>query len=139
MTLPSDGQFTAAGTVPRNEIEDARKLVEEHPDQAIRAIKGKIRWDWLPWRAIEQVAVVFTVCQTPPPDGIGKYPPGNWIKGDGLPLMGYFRGATSHMFRYFVLRQEKDNETGLHHLAHAAWNVLCALETIIQGKGIDDR
>lgn len=53
--------------------------------------------------------------------------------------MGYFRGCISHLVRYYIKGEELDDETGLHHLAHAAWNVLCALETVLQRKGIDDR
>lgn len=121
---------------------EARALAVHNPGQAVRAISGKTRWDWMPWRALEEVALVFTVVQSTReqhPRGIGKYTPNNWILGQGLSLMGYFRGATSHLFRYFILRQERDDETGCLHLAHAAWNCLCALETVLQGKGIDDR
>jgi hypothetical protein len=124
------------------EIEEAIALAEARPGEAVRAISGKVRWDWMPWRALHEVALVYTVCQSKPeehPRGIGKYAPGNWISGKGLPLMGYFRGCTSHLFRFFILREVSDPETGLHHLAHAGWNVLCALETVLQGKGVDDR
>lgn len=124
------------------EIEAARALAEQNPGQAVRAIGGKTRWDWMPWRAVHEVALVYTICQSTReqhPRGIGKYQPNNWISGRGLPLMGYFRGATAHLFRFFILREQNDPETGLHHLAHAGWNVLCALETVLQGKGEDDR
>jgi len=121
---------------------EAHRLAAEAPGQAVRAIGGKVRWDWMPWPALREVAMVYTVCQSTReehPQGIGKYKPGNWISGTGLPLMGYFRGMFSHAFRYFILREELDDESGLHHLAHACWNVLCALETVLQKKGIDDR
>lgn len=124
------------------EIADANRLAAETPGQAVRAIGGKTRWDWMPWTALHEVALVYTICQSTPaehPRGIGKYRPWNWLSGTGLPLMGYFRGAWSHMFRFFIIRETHDDETGLHHLAHAGWNVLCALETVMRGKGVDDR
>lgn len=125
-----------------SEQEEARRLAKAKPGEAVRAISGKTRWDWMPWQALHEVALVYTVCQSKPnehPRGIGKYEPNNWISGTGLPLMGFFRAATSHMFRFFILREERDDETGCHHLAHAAWNMLSALETVIQRKGLDDR
>lgn len=126
----------------KTELDRARELAELNPGQAVRAINGKVRWDWMPWRALEEVAMVFTICQSTPeehPRGIAKYKPNNWISGTGLPLMGFFRGATSHLYRYFIKREELDAETKLHHLAHAGWNVICALETVLRRKGIDDR
>jgi hypothetical protein len=124
------------------EQQEARELAEQNPGQAVRAISDKVRWDWMPWQALEQVAMVFTVIQSTPQEhsrGIGKYKPNNWISGTGLPLLGFFRGATSHLYRFFFLREDLDPETNLHHLAHAGWNVICALETVLQGKGVDDR
>src|SRR5690349_3125813 len=82
--------FAVGDPIP-DEIGEARRLAAEADGNAVRAISDKTRWDWMPWLALHEVAMVFTVCQSNHPDspgdrhskGIGKYPPNNWISGTG--------------------------------------------------------
>ena len=70
-------------------------------------------------RAIEEVGKVGTF-------GAQKYSVDNWIKVDDAP-----RRYTDALFRHLLadLRGEsEDSESGLPHLAHAAWCALAILD-----------
>jgi hypothetical protein len=54
-------------------------------------------------------------------NGAVKYNDDNWRKG--IPLRRYLDSAIRHWCKYFELLQDED------HLAAAAWNLLCLLET----------
>lgn len=44
-----------------------------------------------------------------------------------------------HLGSWVGRKETRDSESGLHHLAHAAWNVLMLLEYELEGLGEDDR
>ncbi|MDI6780826.1 MAG: DUF5664 domain-containing protein [bacterium] len=77
---------------------------------------GKAMWDLLPWTAIEQVVDVMNY-------GATKYGEESW---KGVESKRYFAAAMRHLVAY-----EKgeiiDKESEIHHLAHAACNVLFML------------
>lgn len=79
---------------------------------------GKLRWDCLPWPAVEQVVAVLTF-------GAEKYSAWSWPSVPDA-RRRYFAAAIRHAVAW--LRGEKtDPESGLPHLAHLACNALFLL------------
>lgn len=68
--------------------------------------------------------------------GERKYARYNYLKGYkwSLSVDALFR----HLFA-FLAREDKDPESGLHHMAHVAWHALCLLAFSLRGLGEDDR
>lgn len=78
----------------------------------------KDRWELLPLDLVEYLVKIYTF-------GAEKYAPNSWQKQDD----GYdaYKAA---LFRHIVLFEKgeyRDKESGLPHLAHAAWNALAML------------
>jgi hypothetical protein len=80
---------------------------------------GKLRFELIPPSWGRALAAVLT-------KGAAKYADRNWEKG--LPLLQTLASAERHIAAYKA-GQDVDPETGLSHLAHAATNLLMALET----------
>lgn len=86
------------------------------------------RYDLLPWDALREVSLVYGM-------GAKKYDDDNWRKGYSwrLSLGAMFRHITA-----WALGESYDEESGLHHMAHACWHGL-TLMTFEQRKlGTDD-
>lgn len=79
---------------------------------------GKLRYDLLPWEALEDVTRVMMF-------GAGKYGEDNWRKGLSRPRL--FSAALRHLTAWLKDPKTPDAESGLPHLAHAACCVLFAL------------
>lgn len=75
---------------------------------------GKGRFDLLPARAIKRIARRFE-------DGAIKYGDRNWEKGQ--PVSRYIDSGLRHAFAFLEGKADED------HLAAAAWNFLCAIDT----------
>ena len=90
----------------------------------------KVRHDLIaPW-ALNELARVYTY-------GTQKYDDDNWWKGLRW-KRDTFACILRHVWKWF--RGEKfDDESGLHHLAHAAWNCFALMSYERHGIGIDDR
>lgn len=91
-------------------------------------IEDKLRWDLLPLSLIKEVVYVFHF-------GSRKYQPNTW---QNLPD-GYNRYKAA-MFRHieaFESGEINDKESGLCHLAHAAWNALAMLYFGLKHEGRD--
>lgn len=90
---------------------------------------GKVRLELLPWPALIEVGKVLTF-------GALKYSPWNWSKG-----MSWSRlvGAAQRHLSAWIHREERDEETGLSHLAHAACCILFLMTYEIFNLGEDDR
>jgi hypothetical protein len=86
---------------------------------ALRYNAGKLRYDLIPPSWTRALARVLG-------KGAEKYSARNWEKG--LPLMQVLASAERHLNAYKT-GEDNDRETGEPHLAHAAWNLLAALET----------
>ena len=71
---------------------------------------GKLRWQFLPWCQVEEVARVMDF-------GARKYAPDNWQKVPDA-RNRYFDAAIRHIIAWRG-GEKKDPETGYHHLAHA--------------------
>jgi hypothetical protein len=110
----------------RNE-EEEKQMGQE---TAGRFSEGKTRHDLVaPW-ALNEIARVYTY-------GTIKYDDDNWWKGLRW-KKDVFGCILRHIWAWF--RGEiNDDESGLHHLAHAAWNCMALIEYERNGIGIDDR
>jgi len=99
-------------------------------ETAGRFSEGKIRHDLLaPW-ALNEIARVYTY-------GTQKYDDDNWWKGLKWEK-DVFGCILRHVWKWF--RGEKyDDESGLHHLAHAAWNCMTLMSYERHNIGVDDR
>lgn len=79
---------------------------------------NKLRWDLLPLKLVEEVVKVFSF-------GAKKYAPDTWQNLEN----GYQRYKAA-LFRHMVSYEKgetHDPESGLHHLAHMAWNALAMM------------
>jgi hypothetical protein len=87
------------------------------------------RFDLLPWPALEEVARVYAF-------GAQKYADHNWHKGYkwGLSLASLFRHVVS-----WAKGEDRDPESGLHHLAHAVFHCLTLVTFQNEKLGADDR
>jgi len=95
----------------------------------VRRDAGKLRWSLFHWTAAK---VVLEVTEF----GAGKYTPRNWEKG--MDWSRVFDSLHRHLEKWWA-GETYDQETGLPHLAHAAWNALSLLTYEIRGIGTDDR
>lgn len=90
---------------------------------------GKLRFDLIPVRPMEQVAEVYTI-------GASKYGDNNWR--DGIQWGRIFRALLSHAWKWW--RGETfDKEDGQHHLASVAWCALTLMEYERTHTELDDR
>jgi hypothetical protein len=101
------------------------------PSKGIKEDSGKLRYDLLPWDAVEEVLRVLSY-------GVEKRGEHNWELG--IEYSRVFAALHRHINAWFHNREEKDPESGLSHLAHAACNALflLAYETRKMSE-LDDR
>ncbi len=92
--------------------------------------QGKARLELIPAASLMQVAMVMEF-------GSRKYGDENW-RSPGFKWKRLIGASLRHLFA-FVGGEDKDPETGLSHLAHAACCVLFLLEHQTIGLGEDDR
>ena len=85
---------------------------------ATHADRGKLRWECLPWPAVEQVVGVLTF-------GANKYSAWSWPRTPDA-RRRYFASAIRHAVAW-VKGERIDPESGLPHLAHLACNALFLL------------
>lgn len=105
--------------------EPLRSMTEGRKDDG-----GKLRYDLLPVDALREVVRVFTF-------GAGKYEVRNWEKGIRY---GRCYAACQRHLNAFWEGETADQESGIHHLAHAAWNALTLLAYELRGMRVfDDR
>lgn len=104
-------------------------LLDEKP---YRKDSGKPRTDLLPFRALLGLAEVYRF-------GAAKYGDRNWEQyADEMNWGEMLAPALRHVFKW-AAGAETDEESGLHHLLHAAWNMLALYEMVTAGRGVDDR
>lgn len=111
------------------------KRNEEEEEQmgnstAGRFNENKTRYDLVAPYAMEELAKVYTY-------GTIKYDDDNWWKG-----LKWKKDVLGCIFRHvwkWVRGEKYDDESGLHHLAHAAWNCFTLMEYELNGIGVDDR
>lgn len=84
----------------------------------IKFDKEKLLYHLIPAECLEQLCKVYTF-------GARKYGENNWIKLDN-PIIR-FSDALERHFIEFKKGNQLDNETGINHLAHVAWNAFSLL------------
>lgn len=112
-------------------LEPAPTLVAVPATEASEGLRydaGKIRVELMPVEWLEALAEVLT-------KGAQKYAPRNWEKGMAWSKM--IGCAFRHTFK-FMRGERYDRETGCHHLAHAAWNLLALMSYDVRGIGDND-
>jgi hypothetical protein len=80
--------------------------------------EGKLQWSLVPWGSVEEVVKVLMF-------GAAKYAPDNWQRVQPARKL-YFEAAMRHLVAW-QRGEEKDGESGLPHLAHAACDILFLL------------
>lgn len=91
--------------------------------------QGKPRTDLLPPKALMAIAAAYA-------HGAEKYGDHNWINGASWGR--YYGALLRHCFAWWA-GEDKDPDTGFHHLAHAGANALIVLEYVLRGIGNDSR
>jgi hypothetical protein len=101
-------------TVGDTTLKDSGKR-QEFSTGAVRDVQeNKGRYDLLPFHALERVAKIFEA-------GSKKYGAENWRKG--IPARRFLDSAFRHLSKAAQGQHDED------HLAQAAWNILCLIET----------
>lgn len=97
--------------------------------EAVKYDAGKPSYDLIPAQALEELAKVYTL-------GAQKYARRNWEKG-----MNWCRiyGAIMRHAWAWMRGETHDTESGLHHMAHAAFGCLALVEYHFTNAGKDDR
>jgi hypothetical protein len=68
--------------------------------------------------------------------GANKYAAFNFLRGYSWALN--YDAMQRHLMQWWA-GEDNDSESGLPHLAHAAWHCLALLAFVIRGRGTDDR
>lgn len=104
-------------------------------DAAIRADGGGLRYDTgknrlelIPAEWPLALGEVLTA-------GANKYADRNWERGMSWSKM--IGCALRHLYK-FMLGERYDPETGCHHLAHCAWNILALMTYDVRSIGHND-
>jgi hypothetical protein len=91
---------------------------------------GKVAFSLIPLHLLAGCARVLMF-------GAKKYAPFNWSKG--MPYSTCFDCTLRHLFKWWYLREETDEETGEHHLDHVLCNILFLRHYTVEYKEGDDR
>jgi len=91
---------------------------------AVRADSGKNPWSLFMWDAAQEVVKVLKM-------GADKYSARNWEKG--MQWSRCYDSAQRHLYAWFQEHEDRDKESGLLHLGHAAWNILVLLSYQLRG------
>jgi len=101
----------------------------ELKDSFIKADAGKARFDLLPPEFLLETSAVLTY-------GAKKYTPNNWA--NGADWSRYFSAMQRHLWAWWG-GEDKDAETGITHLAHAACCLAFLMAYENRKIGRDDR
>lgn len=104
-------------------------MSEIKKEQGMRFNQDKIRYDLLEPHAIEELAKIFTF-------GARKYADNNWLKG--MPWTSMNASLKRHLAQW-EKGEDRDQETGLLHMAHVAWNALAIVSYYKYRPEFDNR
>lgn len=90
---------------------------------------GKNRYDLIPAYALDELVKIYTY-------GANKYGDSNWIKG--MSWSRFFGALMRHAWAFWG-GEDLDRESGLKHMAHAAFCCLALVEYSKIHKKFDDR
>jgi len=111
-------------------VDPLTTLVAENPKKAFGTLKPSIHN--IPMQPLlAQVAGVMAL-------GAKKYGIKNWRK-QPIDASTYYDAIFRHLEQWFEEREDKDIESGKHHLAHIVAGALIVLDAIEHGTLIDDR
>lgn len=102
--------------------------LEANPKDLIGAKKAPLRF--VPPALIIETAPAMA-------NGAAKYGPYNW-REKGVSLMTYIEAAQRHMLS-FADGEDYAEDSGVHHLSHAAACIAIVMDAASIGKLIDDR
>jgi hypothetical protein len=119
--------------------------VAEIPKAAVKFDQGKLKWDLVPWDAIQKLVELYTI-------GAAKYDDNNWLRG-GFRYGRALAAAMRHLMAWWLSKLfggdglDHDNDVycqqlGLptpSHLTAAMWNIVALLTYELRGLGEDDR
>lgn len=91
--------------------------------------EGKLRFDLIPPKSLIELAKVYTY-------GANKYGDKNWKKG--IKWNRIFGAIQRHLWAFWS-GEDKDKESSIHHLAHAAWGCFTLLDYKENHKDLDNR
>lgn len=107
--------------VCRDKRELIRRLRSEPSDEPGRKDDaGKLRYTLLPWKAVDEVVRVLE-------HGAQKYGEDNWQRVPEA-RRRYLDAALRHIVAVTAAGEDKDRDSGRHHLAHAVCSLLFILE-----------
>jgi len=113
----------------RDETEEKEIKKAQEEGYGTKFDEGKERYDLVPPWALNELIKVYTY-------GTIKYDDNNWWKG--MKWGKLFAALMRHAWKWW--RGEKvDDESGLHHLAHVAWQCFSLMEYERNNIGEDDR
>lgn len=99
---------------------------------------NKTRWRNFPLFLMEPLVEVGAAAEKHPDNPKGKYDTFNFLRG--MNVNDCLDSAKRHLMKAeSPYHDDLDEETQLHHLAHAAWNCLVALHNIKTRPDLDDR
>ena len=89
----------------------------------VKLDQGKLRYDLIPFHALDEVAKVLTY-------GVNKYPKPeqNWFVNSTKDDLKRYRAAILRHMSRVMQGEEIDEESGLRHLAQIATNCLFLIE-----------
>jgi len=103
--------------------------MERRYKKGVKFDKQKERFDLIPSDPLWELARTYTY-------GAYKYENNNWRKGI---RWGRIFGAIMRHLWAFWRGEDRDRESGLPHLAHAAWGCFTLLEYMRTHREFDDR
>jgi len=105
-------------------------LDSEEKGTGARKSSGKVAFSLVPLHLLAGVARVLMF-------GAKKYKAYNWSKG--MAFSECFNCTCRHLFKWWYLREDFDDETGEHHLDHVMCNILFLRHYTLEYKEGDDR
>lgn len=114
---------------PKDQI-NVGDLNSKEKGSGARKSKGKVAFSLVPLHLLAGCARVLMYGRT-------KYAPWNWAKG--MVWSECLNCTLRHLFRWWFLGEDYDDETGEHHLDHVLCNVLFLKHYTLSYKEGDDR
>lgn len=128
-SLPDDIKPNDGDPIWNTEISEDDKLVADPESGAMKADGNKLRYDLLPAQPLEDLVKILTF-------GAQKYKDRNWE--GGMKWSRPFGACMRHLWAWWG-GEDKDSDSGLSHLAHAACNLFFLMEFEYTKREYDDR
>jgi hypothetical protein len=103
----------------------------EDSEVSVKWDSAKERYDLIPAEALHELAKAYSY-------GAVKYGDRNWEKRPGLKRTRIFAAIMRHAWAW-MQGEERDPESGLHHMAQVAWGALALIQYHKRAYDNDDR